>query len=660
MNILDKRRFKRSGMGGAFMVSVVFLFSLFILMLPGLVYSAGPDAPDRLSGVKPVPLIADPNVNMIRIPPPAEFLHRDLSAQLASTVTINYLPAGPGRYGDECIAWPSEPKAAFTYAASIWGSLLTSAVPIVIDACWATNLPTGVLGHSGSLNFFRDYGTFPYAGTWYSSSLANKLNGSDIDPATADMYIAYSNVFPWYYGTDGATPADNYDFVSVVLHEIAHGLGFAGSMTVTSGEGSWGYDTGYPVIYDRFTQNGSGQSLINTALFPNPSAALGTQLTGDNLYFNGTKAKEANGGSAPKIYAPSTWRGGSSYSHLDYTTFKDTDNALMVYAIGKGESRHSPGPVTMGLFGDVGWTTSITSTTSTLTVTIGGNKKGSVSATGLSCSSTTNTCTGTYTTGTSVAITASPKTGSVLDQWTGCDSVTSGTCNVTMTSNKSVTATFNTPPIIVVTPAALSFGTIRKEADPQPTKTVTVKNVGAARLILSSVYLSGTDSGQFSGYTTNCTTPLTKGGTPCTITIYPAPTSYGSKSAKLNIASNVEKKPVSTVNLTANVAPPKISVTPASLVFSGKVGVTTAEKKITVKNTGTSDLILSKLLFRVGTGSFSGRNDDCTGTLLKNKSCSLYVKFTAGAIGKVEDYVDVYSNDSTKNPASVKLTGTGR
>ena len=37
--------------------------------------------------------------------------------------------------------------------------------------------------------------------------------------------------------------------------------------------------------------NGSSQALVNTALFPNPSAALGSQLVGNNIFFNGTNAK---------------------------------------------------------------------------------------------------------------------------------------------------------------------------------------------------------------------------------------------------------------------------------------------------------------------------------------------------------------------------------
>jgi len=39
----------------------------------------------------------------------------------------------------------------------------------------------------------------------------------------------------WYFGTDANTPAGLIDFVTVVLHEIGHGIGFIGSMNAGNG-----------------------------------------------------------------------------------------------------------------------------------------------------------------------------------------------------------------------------------------------------------------------------------------------------------------------------------------------------------------------------------------------------------------------------------------
>lgn len=333
------------------------LFLLSIWLSPPMVRAQ----PQRPEGEKAhqrlwVEVRADPNYRPSRILPPES----SLSPQgTTATFTINYL--SPGTYdGDNCTTWPDQAKAAFTYAANIWGSLLSSPVPIAIDACWATNLPMGVLGHSGALNYWRDFTNAPKPNVWYPNALANALAGSDLDPSNADIYIAYSSTFSWYFGTDGATPAGKYDFVTIVLHEIAHGLGFSGSMWYGddcggTNYGCWGDGTDYPDAYDTFMQNGAGNDLLNTTLFPNPSAALGSQLTSNNLYFNGTKAKEANDGFRPKMYAPSSWMPGSSYAHLDYDTFATTQHRLMVYAVSDGASIHYPGSITLGILQDLGW-----------------------------------------------------------------------------------------------------------------------------------------------------------------------------------------------------------------------------------------------------------------------------------------------------------------
>jgi uncharacterized repeat protein (TIGR02543 family) len=78
--------------------------------------------------------------------------------------------------------------------------------------------------------------------------------------------------------------------------------------------------------------------------------------------------------------------------------------------------------------------------TYTLTVSVTGS--GSVSGSGISCP---GTCSGTYTAGTPVALSATPASGFTFTGWTGACSGT-GACNVTMSSNQTVGATFTKIP----------------------------------------------------------------------------------------------------------------------------------------------------------------------------------------------------------------------
>ena len=322
---------------------------------------AEPATPQTSQEPSPVVMIALPwDDPSIRIPAPQQI--RAESAPTA-TFSINYLPAGTSDgQGATCLAWSASAQAAFSYAVSVWATMINSTVPIRINACWANLGSSSILGYSWS-NSIRNFTGAPQSNTWYSYSLADALAGSDLDPAKPDTYITYNNGFAWYFGTDGSTPSGQHDFVSVVMHEMGHGLNFSGQMSYGSSRcggasyGCWGGGTGSPGIYDRFTENGAGEALLNTSLFPNPSAALGSQLTSNNLYFDGPNANAANGGSRVKIYAPSTWAPGSSYSHLDYSTFRSTVHRMMVYALPSASSIHDPGSVTMGLLKDLGWNT---------------------------------------------------------------------------------------------------------------------------------------------------------------------------------------------------------------------------------------------------------------------------------------------------------------
>ena len=261
-------------------------------------------------------------------------------------------------------SWPSAAHAAFDEALRLWGSLITSPVTIVIDASWENLGNPNMLGSAGPVSIYRNFSGRPLADTWYFSALANKLHGSDLYPGVADIDAAFNSTFQhWYFGA-GTPGVGQYDFVSVVLHEIAHGLGFAGSMRVgeegcmASGIGCWGYvgsdSVRSPVIYDRFTENGAGQALLS---FPNYSTQLTAQLTGGNIVFDSAGAVAANGGNRPPLYAPGSWQLGSSYSHLA-NSFDDTINALMTWSLSEREVVHYPGPVALAMLNDMGWAAS--------------------------------------------------------------------------------------------------------------------------------------------------------------------------------------------------------------------------------------------------------------------------------------------------------------
>ncbi len=184
--------------------------------------------------------------------------------------------------------------------------------------------------------------------------MANAIAGTDLDTTYGDIDATFNQSYPsWYFGTDGHPPAGKIDFVSVVLHELGHGLGFFGLGDINGGVGTWAL-SGYPGIYDRFTKV-SGTPVLS---YTNSSTDLANALQGTGLRFNGTQTNAANAGSGARLFAPSVWNPGSSYSHLDESVFPPgSANSLMTPYIGDEEAIHDPGPVTLAMFRDMGWNT---------------------------------------------------------------------------------------------------------------------------------------------------------------------------------------------------------------------------------------------------------------------------------------------------------------
>ncbi len=74
------------------------------------------------------------------------------------------------------------------------------------------------------------------------------------------------------------------------------------------------------------------------------------------MYFDSVQVRNANGGNRARLYAPTTWQQGSSYSHLNEATYpKGNPHSLMTPQLGTAEAIHFPGPITMALFSSIGW-----------------------------------------------------------------------------------------------------------------------------------------------------------------------------------------------------------------------------------------------------------------------------------------------------------------
>ena len=242
-------------------------------------------------------------------------------------------------------------RAAFQRAVNLWSAQLTSTVPITITARY-TPLGAGVLGSAGPSFIWRDFAGAPQAGTWYVDALANKRRGAQLD-ASPDIVADFSSNFPnWHFGT-GPAPAGRYDFTTVVMHEIGHGLGVLGGAAVNSANRGFQLVSGFPIAYNRFVENNPGRAILS---FAENSTTLSAQLRGGNLFFDSAQVRAANGNVRAKLFAPAVFQPGSSFSHLDEATYlRGNANSLMTPQLGLAETIRSPGPITLALLQTLGW-----------------------------------------------------------------------------------------------------------------------------------------------------------------------------------------------------------------------------------------------------------------------------------------------------------------
>jgi hypothetical protein len=319
---------------------------------------------ERKSNVKPflISSLAVLAVSLLSIP----------RADAVATITVNNLD-GPGEGfndptpftavgGNPATTLGAARLLAFRHAAFLWGSRLQSDVEIQIDAQLdplTCNAGSGVLGAAGPTTAHRDFAMAPLANTWYVQALANAIAGIDLDPATADATATFNSDVDdnpncltgvtWYYGVDGNPPFGQIDFVTVVLHELTHSLGFLSLVDLATGAKFFGFDD----VYSNFLQQQGAvppdypsmtdaQRLIASQSDPN-LVWNGPNVTADEMLAAGLNM------GLVRMYGPSPAEPGSSVSHFSTALLP---NELMEPFITGVD--HEPG-LSLSLLEDLGW-----------------------------------------------------------------------------------------------------------------------------------------------------------------------------------------------------------------------------------------------------------------------------------------------------------------
>ncbi|UCE90366.1 MAG: hypothetical protein JSW10_06015 [Pseudomonadota bacterium] len=229
---------------------------------------------------------------------------------------------------------------AFQYAANLAAQMLDSPQEIRIGAAL---VPLGgdpfgaVLGFAGPSFVDWNFGGAPRADTAYVTAVADRLSNSDLNPGEPDVIAIFNSEVDgdfvlgssrWYYGLNGSGSSGDSDFVTVVLHELLHGLGFLSLVDEATGTrfaaddgmgGTVEMDDAYMVYledhnnamttWDALDDAGRQASAIDPGLhFVGPSVLGSPVLAGLTV---GVDAGHA------MMYSPPVLEPGSSVSHFD-------------------------------------------------------------------------------------------------------------------------------------------------------------------------------------------------------------------------------------------------------------------------------------------------------------------------------------------------------
>lgn len=252
---------------------------------------------------------------------------------------------------------------AFQHAAFLWGSRLTSAVEIKISAKMdplGGTATSAILGQAGASTVHRDFLNAPVANTWYPQALANSLAGADLDPGSPDIMATFNSDVDgavvlgstdWYYGLDG-NPGADVDFVSVVLHELGHGLGFQTFANAATGAKLNGFNDTYLLNLECHGVVPSGYAAGTDA------QRVACNKSDPNLHWVGANTLAAAGalpltggfpGGHVQMNAPATLQLGSSVSHFSPAAFP---NQLMEPSY--TGANHTTG-LSLQVMRDIGW-----------------------------------------------------------------------------------------------------------------------------------------------------------------------------------------------------------------------------------------------------------------------------------------------------------------
>jgi len=242
--------------------------------------------------------------------------------------------------------WTEEARVALQQGVDLLVAYFIVTQPVTLDynITGQNSSSSDVLASAFSDLISHDPGFHP-------TVVGNKIQtGDDANGAAADGVINWNFADKWAFGDDVA--ANQYDFKSVLMHELLHSFGFIGGIGPVevggSSDRSW-------TIYDSFVVTAQGNRVVGSDLNITPAYESNVSGANGGVFFSGASAVAAYGKLVP-LYAPAPYSPGSSIYHLDDKTFVGADIKVMNAFSAEGARVRKLSAIELGILRDIGYT----------------------------------------------------------------------------------------------------------------------------------------------------------------------------------------------------------------------------------------------------------------------------------------------------------------
>lgn len=278
---------------------------------------------------------------------------------LTVSFQMNYIPSTPANLGFDDPTLGQARRDALEAIALQFGNMFDHTATIQMDVTSSDNPMSNTLASAGTEN--SDVG----GGGFGSEVIRTKiLTGNDLNGITNDGSIDVNWGQPWELSLDpnDTDPESESDFISTMMHELSHAVGFASSIlengqdlfnTPVGNEGAWNK-------FDQFITTFNQTSVIDNMTYI-LDAGVWANRTGGNsannvgLFFSGPNAMAANGGKPVGLFTPTTWKDGSSVSHTDDEN-PALSSTMMLSASDFGPNARTYTKIERAILKDLGYT----------------------------------------------------------------------------------------------------------------------------------------------------------------------------------------------------------------------------------------------------------------------------------------------------------------